>query len=209
MKLLISPSFILEGLFTVLMGVASFFLIHDFPETAKFLSSSERSWVIRRVRHKGSVQAVDNIAVVEETERFKWKYVWRSVIDWQVLIALFSNWGTSCTIYGMSFFLPTIVNQLGYTGNAANLLTIPAYVLASILTVILTFLSDRWRCRSPFVLALLSTMFCGYVLALAGSATDGLPGLVYAGVFIATACCYPGYVILVASLLVLDSTVEF
>ncbi len=33
--------FILEGLFTVLVGVASFWVIQDFPETAKFLSETE------------------------------------------------------------------------------------------------------------------------------------------------------------------------
>ena len=35
--------FILEGLFTVLVGIASFWVIQDFPETAKFLTEEE-SW---------------------------------------------------------------------------------------------------------------------------------------------------------------------
>lgn len=34
--------FILEGLFTVLVGIASFWIIQDFPDTAKFLSEEER-----------------------------------------------------------------------------------------------------------------------------------------------------------------------
>ena len=36
--------FILEGLATVLAGVASFWIIQDFPDTAKFLSEAERTW---------------------------------------------------------------------------------------------------------------------------------------------------------------------
>lgn len=35
--------FILEGLFTVLCAAASFFILEDFPETAKFLSETERT----------------------------------------------------------------------------------------------------------------------------------------------------------------------
>ena len=35
--------FILEGLFTVLCAVASFWILEDFPENAKFLSSTERT----------------------------------------------------------------------------------------------------------------------------------------------------------------------
>lgn len=36
--------FILEGLFTVLCAIASFGILQDFPETAKFLSETERRW---------------------------------------------------------------------------------------------------------------------------------------------------------------------
>lgn len=33
--------FTLEGIFTVLIGVASFWIVQDFPETAKFLTEDE------------------------------------------------------------------------------------------------------------------------------------------------------------------------
>lgn len=41
--------FILEGLFTVLVGVASKFLIPDWPEKAKFLNAEERELCIARL----------------------------------------------------------------------------------------------------------------------------------------------------------------
>ena len=34
--------FIIEGLLTVLVGIASFWVIQDFPDTAKFLTEDER-----------------------------------------------------------------------------------------------------------------------------------------------------------------------
>jgi MFS family permease len=38
--------FILEGLFTVLCAIASFWVIQDFPETAKFLTEAERPYFL-------------------------------------------------------------------------------------------------------------------------------------------------------------------
>ena len=40
--------FILEGLLTVVFGVASFWMVHDFPDQARFLSDEDRARVVRR-----------------------------------------------------------------------------------------------------------------------------------------------------------------
>ncbi len=37
--------FILEGLFTIIIGIISYFIIQDFPDTAKFLSETERMYI--------------------------------------------------------------------------------------------------------------------------------------------------------------------
>lgn len=41
--------FILEGMATIIIGIASFFLVADFPEDAKWLTEEERHFVITRV----------------------------------------------------------------------------------------------------------------------------------------------------------------
>lgn len=41
--------FILEGLLTVVVGIASFWMVHDFPDEARFLSVDERSRLLRRL----------------------------------------------------------------------------------------------------------------------------------------------------------------
>lgn len=108
------------------------------------------------------------------------------------------TWGSSCPLYGISFFLPTIVNQLGYTANSANLLTIPMYVAASIATVAVAWLSDRLRRRYIFVLCMQAVMVVGFIFCISGSAVGGgtkLAGLRYAGVFLATMGCYPYYIV--------------
>lgn len=40
--------FILEGLFTVICAVLSFWILQDFPDNAKFLSETEREWYLTK-----------------------------------------------------------------------------------------------------------------------------------------------------------------
>lgn len=42
--------FILEGLATVLIGIASFWMVFDFPDEANFLTDADRRRVIRRLK---------------------------------------------------------------------------------------------------------------------------------------------------------------
>jgi hypothetical protein len=79
-------SFILEGLATVLIAVIAFFVLHDFPETASFLTVEERAWVVHRLKYQGSLGSGRAVA---ETEKFEWKYVRAAFTDWQIYVALF------------------------------------------------------------------------------------------------------------------------
>jgi MFS family permease len=79
--------FILEGLATVVVAVIAFFTIHDFPETAKFLTEDERAWVVSRLKYQGS----DERNLVAEADKFQWKYVRDAFADWQIYVGLIST----------------------------------------------------------------------------------------------------------------------
>jgi len=106
-------------------------------------------------------------------------------------------WGIVCPLYGISLFLPTIIKQLGYTSTTAQLLTIPIYCTAAVLAIIVCWLSDtaakRGASRWPYVFFPMCAILVGFLMALAGSAHGGVPGVVYAGVFIATCGIYPAF----------------
>lgn len=67
--------FIIEGLITVVAGVFSFFIIQDFPDTARFLTEEERTFVVRRLQADGQISAAG--------EKLKWRYVWQAMTDWK------------------------------------------------------------------------------------------------------------------------------
>ncbi|KAI3342724.1 major facilitator superfamily domain-containing protein [Ustulina deusta] len=182
--------FILEGIATVVVAVAAFFLLYDFPETATFLTEEERAFVIFRLKNQGNTEDEDEGSVrVFEAEEFEWKYVWAALKDWQIWVNIFVYWGIVCPLYGISLFLPSIIKSLGYVSSTAQLLTIPIYITASILAVVVAYFSDRAGKRSPFVIACMCAILVGYILCISSST----PGVVYAGVFIAAIGIYPAF----------------
>ena len=77
---------VLEGLATVLAGVVSFFIIQDFPDTAKFLSEAERTVVIRRLQGDDQFSAAG--------ENLRWKYIFQSLLDWKTWVGSACQTGT-------------------------------------------------------------------------------------------------------------------
>jgi len=95
--------------------------------------------------------------------------------------------GLIVSLYSFSLFLPTIVAGLGFTGKAAQLHTVPPYVPATVLTVVVAFLSDRLKWRGPFILICLPFSIAGYILAIV--ATNNAQR--YGAVFLIAAGIYP------------------
>ncbi|KAF9886417.1 hypothetical protein FE257_011449 [Aspergillus nanangensis] len=187
--------FILEGLLTVLIAFVAPFGIHDSPETATFLTEKERQWVIHTMRSQSKVGGnalEDDDAQVKETTKFRTKYVKDALTDWQIYVGLFMYWGITCPLYGVSFFLPSIIKALGYTSSTAQLLTVPIYITAAVVAVASAWVSDRRRQRSPFILFFMSMIAIGFIICIASSGR-GVPGVVYFGVFVAVVGIYPAF----------------
>lgn len=176
--------FILEGIVTVLVAVAAFFLMHDFPETAKFLTEEERAFVVHRLKYQGQ-----GTAQVEEADEFAWTCVWQAFKDWQIWVSIFVYWGIVCPLYGISLFLPTIIQSLNYSKTEAQLMTVPIYITAAVLAVVVALCSDKTGKRSPFVIGSMVIMLVGFTICTASNN----PRLVYAGVFIAACAIYPAF----------------
>jgi len=133
--------FILEGICSFVFGLISFFLLPRSPETARFLTEKERAYVISTLKHAGSVSEDDN------KDSFSWTEVVRAAKSLHVwfLVIIFFFSGT--IIFGLAFFEPTIVAGLGYAGNQAQLMSVPPFATAFVLSFISSIISDRYQCR--------------------------------------------------------------
>ncbi|THC89954.1 hypothetical protein EYZ11_010590 [Aspergillus tanneri] len=74
------------------------------------------------------------------------------------------------TGYAVSFFTPTILNQLGWTAVRAQVMSIPIYAIAMVVSLSMAFLSDRLKHRYGFTLAGCLIATTGYVLLICQTA---------------------------------------
>ncbi|KAI0708287.1 MFS general substrate transporter [Earliella scabrosa] len=153
--------FIIEGLATVAVAFVAFFLLLDLPRTATFLTPEERSYITHRKKY-------DNSSVGEE-EHFEWRHVREALSDWQVWLLSFINMTVLTAVYGISLFLPSIINGFGFNTTISQLLTVPPYFLATIAIFVCAAWADRLHMRSPVIAMGLSLCAVGYGINLSGA----------------------------------------
>jgi MFS family permease len=184
-KIKLAYAFILftQGLATVIVGLGSYLLVHDFPDQAKFLSADERLRVQRRL-------AADRPAGVKQYESFDMAFFWQSVKDWKTWMFALVYMGTDGSLYAFSLFLPTIIKQMGngsYSATHANLLSVPPYAAAAIMTVLVGWYADRTGRRGACNIAASLLGIAGFVMLLGARE----PGVKYAGTFLGAMGIYP------------------
>jgi len=144
--------FILEGLFTFLFGLSTFILLPRSPRHARFFNEKEKDYVVAKLKEDGATGRNDEI------DAFSWKEVGRAFALPQVgfLAIIFFFDGT--ILYGLAYFAPSIVQGLGYTATRAQLMSVPPFAVAFVLSMTLSYISDVYRCRG-FV-TIFSSLLC-------------------------------------------------
>lgn len=160
------------------MALGSKWLIADWPENAKFLDSNERALLIHKLSQDDGTFKMDRL----DKETFKrilgdWK-IW---VRWKIsqiisldperqLISLSSGLmylGTCVSIYSVSYYLPTVLSELGYSASDAQVQTIPIYAAAFVVAIVTAWMSDRLRHRYGFVILGAAINIIGYIVLLA------------------------------------------
>ncbi|KAK8086112.1 MFS general substrate transporter [Apiospora phragmitis] len=150
--------FIIEGLLTVAVGAAAKFWVADWPERAAFLTDGERR-----------LAADSGAARMDKLNR---RAARRIAMDWKIYAGTLAYFGVVNTGYAGSFFIPTILNQMGLTATAAQVRTIPLYVAATAVCLLVSHATDRLRHRYSFALAGLAVAIIGYILLLCPSSSS-------------------------------------
>lgn len=178
--------FILEGLLTVVVAVGAYFFIYNYPGTAEFLTTAERNFIVNRLKGTDA----------NNTEAFSWDNVKAALKDYKCYLYGLGFHTMSLPLYTLSLFLPTIIKELGYTAAQAQLLTVPPYAIATILTVVVAVFSEKTHKRAPFILGCSSVAIIGYIILL--STPKGRPAVSYVGTIFAAAGIYPSTAIVLS-----------
>ena len=74
--------------------------------------------------------------------------------------AVFLYMGADEPLYAFSLFLPSIINQLGYRATAANLLSVPVYAVACVVTCVVALTADRYGNRGYLTMYVRASPSC-------------------------------------------------
>ncbi|KAG9310071.1 MFS general substrate transporter [Chiua virens] len=173
--------FIVEGLVTILGGFFALFILVDFPSDATFLANEERAYLIWRKKY-------DNSTVGEE-ERFALSHIIAALTDWQLYLHILVYMSIVGPLYGITFFLPTIIKNFGYSTAVSQLLTVPPYVVSSIVLVIVAHNSDKVKIRSVFIFGAYIFLLIGYCINISNAPN----GLKYFGTFLIVLGSYSSF----------------
>ncbi|GAB7363367.1 hypothetical protein MBLNU230_g3647t1 [Neophaeotheca triangularis] len=171
--------FIIEGLFTIVCAIGGKFLLPDWPETSKFLTEEERELLVARL-----AQDVGD-AKMNRLDKPAMK---RIFTDWKIYCGILMYFGIVNTGYSTSFFTPVIIQQLGFTASAAQVRTIPVFIVATFFSLLTAWLTDRLRHRYSFCIAGICTSTVGYVLLLNQASLS--VGVQYFAIFVIVSGCY-------------------
>ncbi|KAJ5706669.1 hypothetical protein N7488_006470 [Penicillium malachiteum] len=121
------------------MNVLVWFILPDYPEKCHFLTSGEKALATQRL----SVEETDS-----ERKSMTWSDAKAVLTEWRLYAHYLIYFGISTPFSSLSLFTPTIVAGLGYENLEAQLMTVPPYAVAYVVTVAVSWSADYFNARS-------------------------------------------------------------
>ncbi|KAI1411035.1 MFS general substrate transporter [Hypoxylon sp. FL1857] len=173
--------FIVEGVPSVLLAFVAYFRMPDSADTASFLTEEERRVAkIRAIQQTGSEGA-------KRIGRPNFKDVLMSLKDIKTWIPPLMYFSCNVSFSSLPVFLPTILQNMGFTAINAQGLSAPPYFLSFIVCIVTTWIADKTRQRGLMIIGLSLLAGVGYILLLACKSV----AVRYFGVFLAAAGVFP------------------
>lgn len=171
--------FLVEGLPVLVMAVVTFFVLPDSPQKAWFLNEDEKRIALARgVRQVGKVERIGGINLKETLATLA------DAKPWFTALMYFS---CNVSFASLPVYLPTILEELGYSGVDAQGLSAPPYFLSWLITICTTWIADRTQQRGLTIMCCSVVGGVGYIMLAATTSV----GTRYAGAFLAAAGVFP------------------
>ncbi|RDW58152.1 hypothetical protein BP6252_13563 [Coleophoma cylindrospora] len=177
--------FLIEGVITVFAGLCTFFFLPPFPDKysggkGHWLSSDEAEYARLRVKYANGPDP--------PTYEFRWSDVVAAAKDRKTyLMMMLFWWGGSVPTYSLSYTLPTMVKNLGYTAIRAQALTTPPWIFATIVCVSVGVISDKYQRRYLSIMGSYTLGLIGIIILWITVHHKHLSGVSYFAIFLAAA----------------------
>lgn len=177
--------FLIEGVITIAAGFACFWCLPQFPhmydhKTTMWLKPDELEYAQLRIKYANGPDA--------PTYSFRWSDVIAAAKDRKTFFMMMMFWfGGSIPTYSLSYTLPTMVKNLGYSAVKAQALTTPPYIFATIVCVFVGWASDRYQKRFVAIMSSYTLGLIGIIILWITVHYSSLSGVSYFAIFLAAA----------------------
>jgi sugar phosphate permease len=125
--------FILEGVPAIIFGIVTIFYLTDWPHQARWLPNDEREWITTELEKEKQAKK----ALPSQT-------VWKALKQREVIFLALASFCMLTSVYGFTFWLPTIVKQLsGLPSILVALIAALPYCVGLIAMLLVGWSSDR------------------------------------------------------------------
>ena len=190
--------YIIEGTFSIAIGIGVWFGLPTNPAEAWFLSPEQKQMM--RIRYQLRQQ-------YNGSEDFNWEEIKIAFRDPKMYIRYTPHpfppqnslkltdftsgaiqFCQDILLYGFSTFLPAILKASGHSSLQSNYLTIPVYIFGALAFFVCAIFSDKLVLRAPFILLANVFGIVGYVMLL----TVSHNGVKYFATFLTAVAVYNG-----------------
>ncbi|OWY30847.1 MFS transporter [Herbaspirillum robiniae] len=166
--------FIIEGMASVLLCGFVWFWLDSMPADAKWLSDAERN-------------AVSSAIVAEQAERVKNRPAHVSALqllrDGQIVIFCFIYFSISLTIYGATFWLPSIIRKMGtFSDFQVGLFNSIPWLISIVAMYAFAALAARFKHQQAWAATALIIAAIGMYISTFGSSTFAFVSICFAAV---------------------------
>ncbi|KAF9045114.1 major facilitator superfamily domain-containing protein [Panaeolus papilionaceus] len=147
--------FIIEASVTVLLAALIYSFIPEFPDQNRFLTKEQTEFVLKRINDDRGDAMPDEIT---------WAKLRLHLSDWKVWAYGKTRQLSIVTKDAQGFFLPIILVGMGWSKSAALLLSAPPLGPTLIVTLIVSYYSDKFKHRSGFMAGGTTVCIIGLVL---------------------------------------------
>jgi len=149
--------FIIEGVPSVLLGIVTWFYLTDRPAKADWLSAEQKAWLAAKLDSEvAAKQAATHLTLGQALSSPK------------VIALSLVYFGFVAALYGMQFWLPTIVKAFGFSNAQTGFVITVPYLFGTVAMILWARHSDATRERvmhvgAPLLLTGVALSLCGYV----------------------------------------------
>ena len=149
--------FIIEGIPSVLLGIVTWFYLTDRPAKADWLTAEQKAWLAAKLDSETAAkQAATHLTLGQ------------ALTSPKVIALSLIYFGFVAALYGMQFWLPTIVKAFGFSNAQTGFVIAVPYLFGTVAMILWARHSDATRERvlhvgAPLLLTAIALGVCGYV----------------------------------------------